>query len=75
MELLTTAGRDANNQMFSIAWADVDLDNTNNWEWFLERLKEDLKMDDGKTWYNKERLLSLSLYCVCIYLYFIYTFL
>ncbi|GKD25624.1 putative integrase, partial [Tanacetum coccineum] len=31
-ELLTAMGRDGNNQMFPIAWAVVNVENTDNWE-------------------------------------------
>ncbi|GJZ88764.1 60S ribosomal protein L34 [Tanacetum coccineum] len=34
-ELLTAMGRDGNNQMFPIAWDVVNVENTDNWEWFL----------------------------------------
>ncbi|GKC59710.1 hypothetical protein Tco_1087308 [Tanacetum coccineum] len=34
-ELLAAVGRDANNQIYPIAWAVVQVENTENWEWFL----------------------------------------
>nr|GFB41962.1 60S ribosomal protein L34 [Tanacetum cinerariifolium] len=34
-ELLTAMGRYGNNQMFPIAWAVVNIENTDNWKWFL----------------------------------------
>ncbi|GJS88600.1 calcium/proton exchanger [Tanacetum coccineum] len=46
-ELLTAMGRDANNQMFPVAWAVVGVENTNNWAWFLSLLSDDLDLDDG----------------------------
>ncbi|GKD13768.1 60S ribosomal protein L34 [Tanacetum coccineum] len=46
-ELLTAMGRDGNNQMFPIAWAVVNVENTNNWEWFLACLCEDLRLNCG----------------------------
>ena len=33
-ELLQAVGRDANNQMYPIAWVVVDKENNNNWDWF-----------------------------------------
>lgn len=33
-ELLTAMGRDANNQMYPIAWAVVKVENSENWSWF-----------------------------------------
>ncbi|GKA06339.1 hypothetical protein Tco_0685563 [Tanacetum coccineum] len=39
--------RDANNQMYLIAWAVVDVENKNNWCWFLSLLADDLELQDG----------------------------
>ena len=46
-ELLTAMGRDANNQMYPIAWAVVDVENKNNWCWFLSLLADDLYLKEG----------------------------
>ncbi|GJX77662.1 hypothetical protein Tco_0324473 [Tanacetum coccineum] len=46
-ELLTAIGRDANNQIYPIAWAIVDVENTNNWCWFLYLLADDLQLEEG----------------------------
>nr|GEW49221.1 splicing factor [Tanacetum cinerariifolium] len=46
-ELLTSIGRDANNQMYYIAWAVVKVDNAENWCWFLSLLVEDLELGHG----------------------------
>ncbi|GJX47086.1 60S ribosomal protein L34 [Tanacetum coccineum] len=46
-KLLTAMGRDGNNQMFPIAWVVVNVENTNNWEWFLACLCEDLRLNCG----------------------------
>ena len=46
-QLLTAMGRDANNQMFPIAWAVVDVENKNNWCWFLSLLSDDLNLSNG----------------------------
>ena len=52
-ELLSAIGRDANNQMFPIAWAVVRIENKDTWNWFMERLMEDLQIDrddGGEGW-------------------------
>ncbi|XP_023755101.1 uncharacterized protein LOC111903563 [Lactuca sativa] len=47
-ELLTAIGRDANNQIYLIAWAVVEVENKVNWTWFLELVSEDLSLDAGR---------------------------
>ncbi|GJU99611.1 putative ribonuclease H-like domain-containing protein [Tanacetum coccineum] len=46
-ELLTTMGRDANNQMYPIAWAVVKVENKDNCLWFLGLLHDDLNLQHG----------------------------
>ncbi|GJS76679.1 calcium/proton exchanger [Tanacetum coccineum] len=48
-ELLTAMRRDANNQMFLIAWAVVTVENKDNWLWFLVSLGDDLNLNRGAT--------------------------
>nr|KAJ0186936.1 hypothetical protein LSAT_V11C900479560 [Lactuca sativa] len=47
-ELLTTIARDANNQVYPIAWVVVDAENKPNWTWFLELTHDDLILDGGR---------------------------
>ncbi|KAK8502080.1 hypothetical protein V6N12_012534 [Hibiscus sabdariffa] len=47
-ELLSVVGRDANNQIFPIAWAVVEVENRETWAWFLENLRIDLHLIDGE---------------------------
>ncbi|GKE34430.1 calcium/proton exchanger, partial [Tanacetum coccineum] len=47
VDLLVAMGRDGNNQMFPIAWAVVDIENINNWCWFLLLLVDDLELENG----------------------------
>ncbi|XP_017635007.1 uncharacterized protein LOC108477073 [Gossypium arboreum] len=46
-EFLTAVGRDANNQMFPIAWAVIEVECTDSWGWFLSLLSTDLGLEDG----------------------------
>ncbi|WOL03985.1 hypothetical protein Cni_G12706 [Canna indica] len=46
-QLLSTVGRDHNNQMFPIAWAVVEGENYHAWSWFLGILFDDLAIDPG----------------------------
>lgn len=45
--MLTAVGRDANNQIYPVAWAVVKTENSDNWLWFVQRLKADLVLGDG----------------------------
>ncbi|KAL4333446.1 hypothetical protein GQ457_07G006750 [Hibiscus cannabinus] len=47
-ELLSVVGRAANNQIFPIAWAVVEVENRETWAWFLENLIIDLHLIDGE---------------------------
>lgn len=49
-ELLTVIGRDANNQMFPIAWAMVENENKDSWSWFLTLLCNDVGLEQGRGW-------------------------
>nr|KAJ0217206.1 hypothetical protein LSAT_V11C300149480 [Lactuca sativa] len=47
-ELLTAIGRDANNQVYPIAWAVVEIENKVKWKWFLELVTYDLELYGGR---------------------------
>ncbi|GJZ40779.1 calcium/proton exchanger [Tanacetum coccineum] len=47
-ELLVAMGRDANNQMYPIAWAVVKVENNDNWCWFISLIQEDLQLETGE---------------------------
>ncbi|XP_019173411.1 PREDICTED: uncharacterized protein LOC109168986 [Ipomoea nil] len=49
-EILTAVGRDGNNQMYPIAWAVVEIENSSSWRWFLKLLKTDLDIVDSSEW-------------------------
>ncbi|GKF58246.1 lipopolysaccharide-modifying protein, partial [Tanacetum coccineum] len=46
-ELLTAIGRDANNQMYPIAWAVVKVENIENWSLLLSLLHDDRNLQQG----------------------------
>ncbi|CAH9132447.1 unnamed protein product [Cuscuta epithymum] len=49
-EILSAVGRDANNQMYPIAWAVVEIENTYSWTWFLDLLYKDLDVTAPDEW-------------------------
>ncbi|KAB8103767.1 hypothetical protein EE612_036365 [Oryza sativa] len=49
-ELLCAIGKDANNQMYPIAWAVVHKANKEEWHWFCGLLCSDLQVGDGSGW-------------------------
>ena len=40
-------GRDANNQMYPIAWVVVRVETAENWKWFLALVHDDLSLNYG----------------------------
>ncbi|XP_073362798.1 uncharacterized protein [Aegilops tauschii subsp. strangulata] len=50
-ELLCALGRDANGQMYPIAWAAVEVENKDSWFWFMALLNKDLEIENqGEGW-------------------------
>lgn len=47
-EILTAIGRDGNNHIYPVAWAVVNVENKDNWSWFLELLEGDLDCTKGQ---------------------------
>ncbi|GJT73404.1 cellulose synthase [Tanacetum coccineum] len=45
--LADAIGRDGNNQIYPIAWAVVQVESTETWEWFVKLLTKDLGLADG----------------------------
>ena len=43
-QLLSAVGRDANNQLFPIAWAVVNVESKETWSWFLGELMGDIPL-------------------------------
>ncbi|CAN0840065.1 hypothetical protein LINGRAHAP2_LOCUS2730 [Linum grandiflorum] len=48
--LLSAVGKDGNNQMFPIAWAVVESENKDSWNWFVTMLADHLGIEDGTRW-------------------------
>ena len=49
-QVLAAVGRDANNQMYHVAWAVVEKESFENWAWFIQNLIEDLGIGFGYGW-------------------------
>ena len=45
--LLAATGRDGDNRIVPIAWAVVEIENDDNWDWFLKMLSTSLDLRDG----------------------------
>ncbi|XP_021728268.1 uncharacterized protein LOC110695318 [Chenopodium quinoa] len=46
-QLFCDVGRDSNDQMFPVAWAVTEGENSLSWEWFLKHLQTSLELGDG----------------------------
>lgn len=46
-QLLVALGRDSDNAIYPIAWGVVQVENIDNWTWFVQLLKSDLDLGDG----------------------------
>ncbi|XP_023733993.1 uncharacterized protein LOC111881835 [Lactuca sativa] len=46
-EILTAIGRDVDNHVYPIAWAVVNVENKDNWTWFIDNLVADLDLGAG----------------------------
>ncbi|XP_074288999.1 uncharacterized protein LOC141614141 [Silene latifolia] len=49
-QLITTVGRDVNEQMFPLAWAVVERENNDSYQWFFQELKKCLDEESGEGW-------------------------
>ncbi|CAI9269996.1 unnamed protein product [Lactuca saligna] len=54
-ELLSAVGRDANNNIYPLAWAVVNVENKRTWKWFLDNLMEDIGGGEWSWHYNPLR--------------------
>ncbi|CAA7044351.1 unnamed protein product [Microthlaspi erraticum] len=46
--LLAAVGRDGDNRIVPIAWAVVEVENDDNWDWFIKQLSGSLDLGDGR---------------------------
>nr|KAJ0198545.1 hypothetical protein LSAT_V11C700346510 [Lactuca sativa] len=46
-QLLTVVGRDANNHIYPLAWAEVVVESKETWKWFVDLLLDDIEMGNG----------------------------
>ncbi|XP_074383321.1 uncharacterized protein LOC141724920 [Apium graveolens] len=49
-QLLAAIGTDANNGMYPLAWAVVEAENSESWNWFLKQVVEDLNIENDNSW-------------------------
>ncbi|XP_056847331.1 uncharacterized protein LOC108820195 [Raphanus sativus] len=47
-QVLVALGRNADNAIYPVAWGVVQVENTENWSWFVRMVKEDLGLEDGE---------------------------
>lgn len=61
-QLLSTTAKDGNNKMYPVAWAVVEGENGNSWNWFITLLKVDLGITDGVgyTFISDQQKVSLN---------------
>ncbi|XP_074298003.1 uncharacterized protein LOC141628802 [Silene latifolia] len=45
---LVAVGKDGNNNIYPVAWAVVEVENTEAWRWFLELLNHDIGKEEGE---------------------------
>ncbi|KAK8613382.1 hypothetical protein V6N13_101144 [Hibiscus sabdariffa] len=46
-EILAAVGRDGNNQIFTMAWVVIEVENRETWVWFLKHILTNLEIGDG----------------------------
>ncbi|CAL1382911.1 unnamed protein product [Linum trigynum] len=49
-EILAAIGRDANDQLYLVAWCVVEVESRDSWDWFLRQLQDDLNIESGIGW-------------------------
>lgn len=70
-QLLAVVGRDANDQMYPVAWAIVEGENNSSWSWFLSEVQTALNLGQGEglTIVSDEHLVSFNYICIKLHLF------
>lgn len=63
--LLAATGRDGDNRIVPIAWAVVEIESDDNWDWFMKLLAKDLELGYGKKVAIISDKQSVSLFTLC----------
>jgi hypothetical protein len=75
-QLLTAVGIDPNDCIFPIAFAVVEVEDTEAWRWFLETLKQDLGIENTYPWSvmsDKQKVSTLAYFSIA-YIAYCYVF-
>lgn len=69
--LLSAVATDPNDGMYPVAWAHVEAENNQSWDWFLALLKDDLGIinDGAFTFISDKQKVSLLVCLFCIQFY------
>lgn len=73
-ELLCAVGRDANNSMYPIAWAVVEKETNDSWDWFCDLLCKDLGVGEGDGWVfisDQQKVYSSNIFCSVLFTVFL----
>lgn len=67
--LLTAVTTDPNDGIYHVAWAQVEAENNNSWDWFLSLLKADLMIENsGGYTFISDRQKVHKFICLMFYL-------
>ena len=70
-------GRDADNAIYPIAWAVVQVENKDNWLWFARKIKIDLGLNEGDGFImvsDRQKVTSHIYFCFDNLLHYNYRF-
>jgi hypothetical protein len=67
-QILTAVGIDPNDCIFPVAFAVVEVEDTETWRWFLQTLKEDLGIENTYPWTVMSDKQKVSFLMLCSYI-------